>query len=175
MCPGRWQPVLRLCVPFLVWNRPNTERFNFPAGAKQGSKQSARCAPAESCSVRKGVGSAEGEKCPRRIKIATLKAQIAAYKRATAVVVWDKEQKNGVLQLEKLPPPGQGKDYQLWVIDPKNPQPVSAGILSVPTDGLIRTSFHPAAPIESADAFAISVEKKGGSAKPEGQIIFVGK
>jgi|HubBroStandDraft_2_1064218.scaffolds.fasta_scaffold332119_1 anti-sigma-K factor RskA len=109
------------------------------------------------------------------LKIATLKAQIAAYKGATAVVVWDKEQKNGVLQLDKLPPPPQGKDYQLWVIDPKNPQPVSAGILSVPTDGLIRTSFHPAAPIESADAFAISVEKKGGAAKPEGQIILVGK
>ena len=54
------------------------------------------------------------------IKIATLKAQIAAYKGATAVVVWDKEQKKGVLQLDKLPPPGQGKDYQLWVIDPKN-------------------------------------------------------
>ena len=30
------------------------------------------------------------------------------------------------------------------------PQPVSAGILSVPNDGLIRTSFHPAAPVESA-------------------------
>jgi anti-sigma-K factor RskA len=109
------------------------------------------------------------------LKIATLKAQIAAYKGATAVVVWDKQQKRGVLQLDKLPPPGQGKDYQLWVIDPKNPQPVSAGILSVPNDGLIRTSFHPAAPVESADAFAISVEKTGGAPKPEGQIILVGK
>ena len=109
------------------------------------------------------------------LKIATLKAQIAAYKGATAVVVWDKEQKKGVLQLDKLPPPGQGKDYQLWVIDPKKPQPVSAGILSVPNDGLIRTSFHPAAPVESADAFAISVEKAGGASKPEGQIILVGK
>jgi anti-sigma-K factor RskA len=109
------------------------------------------------------------------LKIATLKAQIAAYKGATAVVVWDKEQKKGVLQLDKLPPPGQGKDYQLWVIDPKNPQPVSAGILSVPNDGLIRTSFHPEAPVESAGAFAISVEKTGGAPKPEGQIILVGK
>jgi anti-sigma-K factor RskA len=109
------------------------------------------------------------------LKIATLKAQIAAYKGASAVVVWDKEQKQGVLQLDKLPPPGQGKDYQLWVIDQKNPQPVSAGLLSVPNDGLIRTSFHPAAPIESADAFAISVEKAGGAPKPEGQIILVGK
>jgi anti-sigma-K factor RskA len=109
------------------------------------------------------------------LKIATLNAQIAAYKGATAVVVWDKDHKNGVLQLDKLPPPGPGKDYQLWVIDTKNPQPVSAGILAVPNDGLIRTSFHPAAPVESAGAFAISVEKTGGAPKPEGQIILLGK
>ena len=109
------------------------------------------------------------------IKIATLKAQVAAYSTATAVVVWDKDQKNGVLQLEKLPPPARGKDYQLWVIDPKIAQPVSAGILAVPNDGLIRASFHPTAPIESAAAFAISVEKTGGALKPEGQIILVGK
>ena len=109
------------------------------------------------------------------LKIATLRAQIAIYKGATAVVVWDKDKRNGVLQLDKLPPPAPGKDYQLWVIDPKNPQPVSAGILSVPNDGLIRTSFHPAAPVESADAFAISIEKAGGAPKPEGQIILVGK
>jgi anti-sigma-K factor RskA len=104
-----------------------------------------------------------------------LKTQIAAYKGATAVVVWDKDKKDGVLQLDKLPPPAPGKDYQLWVIDPKKTQPVSAGILSVPKEGFIRTSFHPAAPVESAAAFAISVEKAGGAPKPEGQIILVGK
>jgi anti-sigma-K factor RskA len=109
------------------------------------------------------------------IKIATLKAQVAAYSTATAVVIWDKDQKNGVLQLDKLPPPAPGKDYQLWVIDPKIAQPVSAGILAVPNDGLIRASFHPTTPIESAAAFAISVEKTGGAPKPEGQIILVGK
>lgn len=109
------------------------------------------------------------------IKIATLKAQVAAYEAATAVVVWDKNQKTGVLQLNKLPPPQPGKDYQLWVIDPNIPQPVSAGVLAVPNDGLIRTSFHPTGPIESAGAFAISVEKAGGAPKPEGQIILVGK
>ena len=109
------------------------------------------------------------------LKIATLKAQVAAYQTATAVVVWDQDRKNGVLQLDKLPPPAPGKDYQLWVIDPKIAQPVSAGILSVPNNGLIRASFHTAAPIESAAAFAISVEKTGGAAKPEGQIILVGK
>src|ERR1700722_9918632 len=109
------------------------------------------------------------------VQIATLKAQVTAYETASAVVVWDKDQKNGVLQLDKLPPPASGKDYQLWVIDPKIAQPVSAGVLAVPNNGLIRASFHPVSPIESAAAFAISVEKAGGAAKPEGQIILVGK
>jgi anti-sigma-K factor RskA len=110
-----------------------------------------------------------------QIKIATLKAQVAAFQQTNAIVVWDPDQRRGVLQLEKLPPPAHGKDYQLWVIDSKKPQPVSAGVLSVPNNGLIRTSFQPTAPVESAAAFAISVEKRGGSMKPEGQIILVGK
>jgi anti-sigma-K factor RskA len=109
------------------------------------------------------------------IRIATLRAQVAAYETASAVVVWDKNQKSGVLQLDRLPPPAPGKDYQLWVIDPNIAQPVSAGLLAVPNDGLIRTSFQPATPIESASAFAISVEKAGGAPKPEGQIILAGK
>jgi len=110
-----------------------------------------------------------------QIKIATLKAQVQAFQQTSAIVVWDPDQRRGVLQLEKLPPPARGKDYQLWVIDPKNPQPVSAGVLPVPNQGLIRTSFQPTAPVESAAAFAISLEKSGGSMKPEGQIILVGK
>jgi anti-sigma-K factor RskA len=109
------------------------------------------------------------------IKIATLKSQVAAYAAATAVVVWDKDHNRGVLQLDKLPPPAPGKDYQLWVIDPKITQPVSAGVLSVPNDGLIRTSFDTVTPVQSAAAFAISVEKAGGSPKPEGLVILVGK
>jgi anti-sigma-K factor RskA len=109
------------------------------------------------------------------IQIATLKAQVAKFQQTNAVVVWDTDQRNGVLQLDKLPPPAPGKDYQLWVIDPSKPIPVSAGVLSVPSLGLIRTSFHPVQPVQSAAAFAISLEKSGGSMKPEGQIIFIGK
>ena len=109
------------------------------------------------------------------VRIATLKAQVARFQQTNAVVVWDTNQRNGVLQLDKLPPPAPGKDYQLWVIDPSKPLPVSAGVLSVPSLGLIQTSFHPAQPVQSAAAFAISLEKSGGSMKPEGQIIFIGK
>jgi anti-sigma-K factor RskA len=109
------------------------------------------------------------------VKIMMLRARVAAFESATAVVVWDKEQKNGVLQLDKLPPPGPGKDYQLWVIDPHNPQPVSAGVFTVLNNGPIRTNFWPRSPIESASTFAISLEKSGGAPKPEGQIILVGE
>jgi anti-sigma-K factor RskA len=109
------------------------------------------------------------------VKIATLTAQVAKFQQTNAVVVWDTGLRSGVLLLDKLPPPAPGKDYQLWVIDPSKPIPVSAGVLSVPSVGLIRTSFHPTQPVQSAAAFAISVEKSGGSTKPEGQIILLGK
>jgi anti-sigma-K factor RskA len=108
------------------------------------------------------------------LKIATLKAQVAAFEASTAVVVWDPNRRRGVLQLNKLPPPAPGKDYQLWVIDPKISQPVSAGVVRVPNNGLIRATFQPGRPVESASAFAISVEKAGGVPEPQGQIIFAG-
>ena len=108
------------------------------------------------------------------LKIATLKAQVAAFEAYTVVVVWDPNQERGVIQSDKLPPPAPGKDYQLWVIDPKISQPVSAGVISVPNNGLIRATFQPRQAVKSVSAFAISVEKSGGVPEPEGQIIFVG-
>jgi anti-sigma-K factor RskA len=150
------------------------ERMRVQSEVEQAS-QEILALQKENAQVREGLGLLEKKNVLAEVKIATLKAQVAAYEAASAVVVWDRDRKNGVLQLDKLPPPAPGKDYQLWVIDPKIPQPVSAGVLSVPNDGLIRTSFRPAAPIESAGAFAISVEKAGGAPKPEGQIILVGK
>lgn len=108
------------------------------------------------------------------LKIATLKAQVAAFEASSVVVVWDPNQEMGVLQLDKLPPPAPGKDYQLWVIDPKISQPVSAGVIRVPDSGLIRATFQPRRPVQSVSAFAISVERAGGVPEPQGQIIFAG-
>ena len=108
------------------------------------------------------------------LKIATLKAQVVAFEASTVVVVWDPNQERGLLQLDRLPPPTPGKDYQLWVIDPKIAQPVSAGVISVPNNGLIRATFQPRRPVGSVSAFAISVERSGGVPEPEGQIIFAG-
>ena len=108
-----------------------------------------------------------------RLKIATLSAQVDAYSKASAAVVWDQEKRIGILALANAPRPDPGKVYQLWVIDPKYPNPVSGGVVSVGEDGMARVAFKPDRPIRKADKFAISVEPAGGVAKATGPIVFL--
>jgi anti-sigma-K factor RskA len=109
-----------------------------------------------------------------KMKIATLSAQVEAYAKASAVIVWDPEKQRGVLKLAKLPPLEAGKDYQLWVIDPKYPQPVSGGVVAVNEEGIARVAFHPDKQISKADNFAISIEPAGGVPAPTGSIVLAG-
>jgi anti-sigma-K factor RskA len=110
-----------------------------------------------------------------QMKIAALSAQVAQFAKAGVIIVWDPEEQRGVARLANLPKPAAGKDYQLWVIDPKYPDPVNGGILTVADAGQTRVSFKPDQLIEHADKFAISVEQAGGVAKAAGPIIFVGE
>ena len=91
-----------------------------------------------------------------------------------AVVVWDSETHQGVLKLEKMPPVEAGKDYQLWVVDPKNPVPVDAGIVRVDSKGFAKVDFKPLNDVSEAAKFALSVEKEGGVPKGEGPIVLIG-
>jgi anti-sigma-K factor RskA len=106
------------------------------------------------------------------VRIATLSAQVDAYAKASAVVIWDPEKQHGVIKLANLPPAESGKDYQLWVIGQKR-APVSAGVVSVSAEGAARVDFKPGQPIK-ADQFAISVEPTGGVPEPTGPIILAG-
>ncbi|MBV9998877.1 MAG: anti-sigma factor [Verrucomicrobia bacterium] len=110
-----------------------------------------------------------------QLKITTLQAQIDAYARARAVVIWDEAKNAGLIEMHDLPAPPPGKNYQLWVIDPKSPQPISAGLVPYPASGLGRVNFTPAKAVGTAGAFAVSVEKAGGSQTPQGQIVLLGK
>lgn len=109
-----------------------------------------------------------------KVKIATLSSQVEAYSKATAVIVWDAEKQHGVVKLTNVPQAGAGKDYQLWVIDPKYPVPVSGGLVPVNAEGIARVSFAPDHPISKADKFAISVEPAGGVPKATGPIVLLG-
>jgi len=109
-----------------------------------------------------------------QVRIATLTAQNETYAKGTAVVIWDAAQQRGVVRLSNVPRAATGKDYQLWILDPKYPQPVSAGIVPVGDDGLARVSFTPEHTVRSADKFAISIEQQGGAPAPAGPIILIG-
>lgn len=110
-----------------------------------------------------------------QMRISALTAQVAQYADAGAIVVWDSEEQRGVVKLANLPKPAAGKDYQLWVVDPKYPTPVSGGVLTVDDSGQASINFRAAQLIEHADKFAISVEQAGGVANAAGPVIFAGE
>jgi anti-sigma-K factor RskA len=110
-----------------------------------------------------------------QMKIATLSAQVDSYQKAGVVVVWDDKMQQGIVKMVNLPKAEPGKDYQLWIVDPKYANPVNAGVLPINNDSATIDAFKPDQMITSATAFAISVEKTGGVPKAEGPIVFLGK
>lgn len=108
------------------------------------------------------------------MQIATLQTNVDEYKQGVAVVVWDSDKQEGVLKLEKMPPVDPLKDYQLWVVDPKNPAPVSAGVVRVDAQGFAKVDFKPVDAVSEAAKFALSVETKGGVPAVKGPIVLIG-
>lgn len=109
-----------------------------------------------------------------QLQIATLQSKVWEYRRSEMLVVWDQKRGQGVVVLEKMPKVESDKDYQLWVVDPGKPDPVSAGVVTVDSKGSVKTVFKPVEAITGEAKFALSVEKKGGVPKSEGQLLMVG-
>jgi anti-sigma-K factor RskA len=110
-----------------------------------------------------------------QIRIAILQARVASYAHAVATVVWNPETQSGVIQIDNFPTLKPGKDYQLWIIDPKAAQPISAGLVHVPGPGTLKIGFRPVRPVETAAKFAVSIENAGGSPVPRGEIVLIGQ
>ncbi|XZF13917.1 anti-sigma factor [Chitinophagaceae bacterium MMS25-I14] len=89
-----------------------------------------------------------------------------------ATVYWSKDKGDTYLAVQKLPMPPQGMQYQLWVIN-KEGKPVDMGVIEndmVVQDKMTKVSHT--APGENV-AFAISLEKAGGSPVPTMENIYV--
>ena len=108
-------------------------------------------------------------------QIATLSSKLATAPQASAVIVWDEEKQQGVMKVVDTPATSADKDYQLWIVDPKYPQPVNGGVFGVDRTGATKISFKPDSHISSVKAFAVSLERKGGVPKAEGPMILVGQ
>ncbi|KPH11164.1 anti-sigma factor [Chryseobacterium sp. ERMR1:04] len=83
-----------------------------------------------------------------------------------AMVFWDKKSKEVYLNADSLPKAPEGMQYQLWAI--ADGKPVSAGMYSEDKDSKIAL-----ANIKNAQAFAITLEKKGGSETPTMENMYV--
>lgn len=89
-------------------------------------------------------------------------------------IIWDSESKRALLQVSNLPAVPTDKEYQLWII--KNNKPVSAGLFAV--DDPKKDSFFKLEEIsadeQNADAFAVTMEPKGGMPQPTGDMYLMG-
>ena len=92
-----------------------------------------------------------------------------AYPELEALIFWDDARGDFYLVTNELPALGEDEQYQLWALD--NGVPKDAGL--VPSDfkdgGAYKLSN-----ISSAQAFAITIEKKGGAKSPtlEKMVVF---
>ena len=125
--------------------------------------------------MRKRLTRLEGRDILSRVQIALLGSKLENAPNANAVVVWDEKKQRGVLKITQLPRNADDHDYQLWLVDPRYKDPVDGGVFHMANDGSLSLRFHPNAPVRGAQAFVISLERKGGVTKAEGPIVLVGK
>lgn len=86
---------------------------------------------------------------------------------SVALVFWNKSTKEVFLDVKSLPIPPEGMQYQLWALD--NGVPIDAGVFDLATAG----SMQKLKSINSAQAFAVTLEKVGGSATPTLEMIHI--
>ena len=87
-----------------------------------------------------------------------------------ATVYWNKAKGETYLAMKKLPMPPQGMQYQMWVI--QDGKPVSMGVLSNDLTAGVAMAKLPM-DVTNGQAFAISLEKEGGSPTPTMENIYV--
>ena len=85
----------------------------------------------------------------------------------SAMVFWDKRTKDVYVMADSLPKPPNGMQYQLWAI--VNGKPVSVGLLNRDNENMM----NPLKSIPSAEAFAVTLEKAGGSEWPTEESMYL--
>ncbi|KAA0130143.1 anti-sigma factor [Chryseobacterium sp. SN22] len=99
------------------------------------------------------------------MKVVMLKG-VEKHTDSKAMVFWDKKTKAVYLDAEKLPKAPEGMQYQLWAI--ADGKPVNAGMYTEEKDSRIALANIP-----KAQAFAITLEKQGGSPVPTMENMYV--
>lgn len=87
---------------------------------------------------------------------------------SNVLAFWNPQTKKVYAGVMNLPVPPPGKQYQLWALS--NGKPIDAGVMDVdPSD----KSLHEMKSMEDAQAFAVTLEPKGGSVNPSMDQMYV--
>ncbi|MDX1642176.1 MAG: anti-sigma factor [Balneolaceae bacterium] len=92
-------------------------------------------------------------------------------------ILWDPDKGEAVLQLANLPAPPEDKDYQLWLIK-EGENPIPAGVFNFEepsTDQFFRVEQLNEQPSPLSNAFAVTLEPKGGVPQPTGDMFLLGE
>jgi anti-sigma-K factor RskA len=163
---------LALAVVGVMWQSAGL-RAQLAAQAKRINELTvaAELARSETDDLRLAVAKLRESNRVANFRIALLDSLLAAAPRTVAVSVWDNDRQDGVFIVHNLAPLPSDKDYQLWIIDPKYPSPVDAGVFRVDAQGNVRADFRAKLPIQTANKFAVTIEHKGGAAVPNTKAI----
>jgi anti-sigma-K factor RskA len=93
------------------------------------------------------------------VKMVHLKGMAIAPK-TDVMVFWNQEEHKTMLTVKEMSPPPPNMEYQLWAI--VGGKPVDAGMVTMVKDSM----YQIMQPIGDVQAFAITLEKKGGSPSP---------
>jgi len=90
---------------------------------------------------------------------------------ASGNVFWSSAENKAVFVARNLPAPAADQDYQLWII--RAGQPIDAGVFALDEQGVGLTIFDITV-AEDVNAFAVTLEKKGGVPAPQGAMYLLG-
>lgn len=106
------------------------------------------------------------------VKMAAMKGMEAS-PTSMATVYWDTTSRDVFLLVNNLPQPATDKQYQLWAL--LDGKPIDLGMVdNSMLQGQQRLLLR-MKNVGNAQAFAITLEKKGGNPKPEGDMYVMGK
>jgi anti-sigma-K factor RskA len=120
---------------------------------------------AELSEVKKDIQTLTGNP---NVKMASMKG-LEVSPQSYATVYWDTTSHDVYLLTNNLPIPASDKQYQLWAIF--DGKPVDLGVFDIKKEKLLIQAKN----AQGAEAFAITLEKKGGSTTPEGTMYVMGK
>jgi len=88
-----------------------------------------------------------------------------------ATVYWDTTSKDVYLMINNLPQPASDKQYQLWAL--LDGKPIDLGVIELKQEKMI--PMYRMKNAAQVQAFAITLEKKGGSDSPLGDMYVLGR